>query len=402
MKIAIFTDSFFPQINGIVTSVADLAKGMCDRGHKIYIVAPNYHDIKHEFSYKDIEVLRLPAIDASFYEGFRWSAIMHKPTFRKLKKANIDLVHFMTPITVSVFGILVGKMLKKPIIGTYHTFVSELSYLKQFFPHAGSGTQRFAWSYTNAFYNRSHLITTPTENARLELINNRCKVPVEAVSNGIKLDSFDNSNSKAIKEKYNPDGDIILFVGRVAPEKNMPVLLKAFKDLTLTDNTTKLLLVGGGPSLDECKEYAKTEGLEDRIIFTGLIQTDELKKSGIFGACKLFVTASTTETQSITVLEAEANGLPCIGPNAKGIPNVIDHNVNGFLVSPNNSQEIADAIKLLLSDSDLYKKFSANAILSAEKQDFNKILDGWEDRYLRVSKEKVKRLPRIQKIKYQS
>ncbi len=395
MKIAIFTDSFYPQINGVVTSIVDLAKGMADIGYKIYIIAPEEKGPFEEFSYKDITVLRLPAIDAHFYEGFKWSAIMHKPTFDILKKANLDVVHFMTPLTVSIFGILVGKMLKKPIIGTYHTFISELTYLRQLWPHAGAVQQKISWHYSNAFYNRAHLITIPTENAKKELIANKCRVEIEVVSNGIKLDSFDNSNSAAIKNKFNPDGDLILYVGRVAPEKNMPVLLEAFYKLTKSDSTTKLLVIGGGPTLNECKTIVKNYGIEDRVIFLGLIPTKELKSSGYFGACKLFVTASTTETQSITVLEAEANGLPCIGPNAKGIPNVIDDGVNGFVVTPDSSDEITAAMKRLLEDEELYKRFSENSIKSASKHDFKLILNNWEERYKKVAKIKVSRLPRI-------
>ena len=252
MKIAIFTDTFYPQVNGIVTSIIDLAKGMTDRGHRVFIIAPKEKIIYNEFTYKNIEIFRIPAIDASFYDGFKWSTIIHQPTYKRLKKENIDVVHFMTPVTISIFGIIVGKKLRKPIIGTYHTFVSELTYLKQFFPRANSFTQKFAWWLTNRFYNRSHLITTPTENARLELIKNRSKIEVEAVSNGIILDSFDNSKAHEIKEKYNPNGDLLLYVGRIAPEKNMICLLKGFKKLCIEDKSTKMLIVGNGPSIDEC------------------------------------------------------------------------------------------------------------------------------------------------------
>lgn len=395
MKIAIFTDSFLPQINGVVTSVVDLAKGMADKGHKLYIVAPEYSDLKEEFQYKDIEILRVPAVDAAFYSGFKWSAVFHKNTYNKLKAANIDLVHFMTPLTISLFGILTAKWLKKPLIGTYHTFISELTYLRQLFPFAGERMQKITWKYTNSFYNRANLITTPTKNAKQELLNNKCKVEVEAVSNGIKLDSFDNSKSDEIKKKYNPDGELILYVGRVAPEKNMICLLTAFRELCKKDSTTKLLVIGGGPSLDECKLFAKNEGLEERIIFLGLIPTEELKTSGIFGACRLFATASTTETQSITVLEAEANGIPCIGPDAKGIPNVIDNNVNGFIVKPNSVSEITDAMEKLLTDNELHKRFSKACLESVKPHDFNHILDEWETRYINVidsasNKRKVK------------
>lgn len=395
MKIAIFTDTFYPQVNGVVTSIVDLAKGMADKGHKVFIISPEENIVFEEFEYKNIEVLRLPAIDASFYDGFKWSAIMHKPTFRKLRKENIDIVHFMTPITVSFFGILVGKLLRKPMIGTYHTFVSELTYIRQFFPRAGTGTQKIAWHYTNAFYNRAHLITTPTENARLELLKNRVRVEVEAVSNGIKLDCFDNSKASEIKEKYNPDGEIILYVGRIAPEKNMECLLSAFVSLCKTDNSTKMLVIGDGPSLNDCRDYVNKKGLSERVLFLGLIPNGELKTSGIFGACRMFVTASTTETQSITILESQANGIPAIGPNAKGIPNVINHNENGFLVEPNNYEQITEYMKILLTDDDLHAKFSKKSIESARLQDINKILDDWEKRYERVISEYSKSSRRV-------
>ena len=384
MTITIFTDSFYPQINGVVTSITDIAIGMANKGHEVIIVAPAYKEDIPEFNYKNITVYRLPAIDASFYEGFKWSAIMHKPTFKKIKEANIDVVHFMTPLTVSIFGILCGKLLKKPIIGTYHTFISEITYLRQLFPKAGPFTQKFAWRYSNAFYNRANLITIPTENAKQELIKNRCKPPIQVVSNGIKLDSFDNSKASEIKNKYNPNGEIILYVGRVAPEKNMICLLDAFLLLTKEDTTTKLLVVGDGPSLKDCRLFASKNNIDDRIIFLGLVSNSELKKSGIFGACRMFATASKTETQSITILEAQANGIPAIGPNAKGIPNVITHDYNGFIVEPDNSEQLKESMKLLLENEDLYRAFSERSIENAMENDFNKILNDWEVRYKKI------------------
>ncbi len=381
MKIAIFTDSFYPQVNGIVTSIVDLAKGMTDKGYKVFIIAPQEKGLSDEFVYKDIETLRLPAVDASFYEGFKWSAIMHRPTFNKLKSENIDVIHFMTPITVSVFGILVGKLLKIPMIGTYHTFISELTYVRQFFPHAGVGTQKFAWHYSNAFYNRAHLITTPSDFTTNELIKNGCRQKVITVSNGIKLDCFDNSKQNEIKEKYNPSGHLVLYVGRVSVEKNMMVLLDSFKDICKTDSTTKFLIVGGGPNFDECKNIVLEAGLKERILFLGIIPNAELKVSGIFGACRVFVTASTTENQPVTILEAKANGLPCVGPDAMGMPGVIENDKTGFIVEKNSAKGLSTAISKILNDDDLYNRFSAGCIESVQSHELGYIIDEWEERY---------------------
>jgi len=381
MKIAIFTDTFYPQINGVVTSLTDLAKGMTDRGHKVFIVAPEDKGDYTEFQYKDIEVLRLPAINASFYEGFKWSAIMHKPSFKKLKAEDIDIVHFMTPITVSVFGILVAKLLKKPMIGTYHTFISELSYIRQFFPHAGPATQKFAWQYSNAFYNRAHLITTPSDFTTNELIKNGCRQRVITVSNGINLSCFDNSKKDEIKAKYNPNGHIVLYVGRVSIEKNMMILLESYKEVCKTDKTTKFLIVGNGPFFLDSKAFVKEANLEDRIIFLGSIPNNELKVSGLFGASRLFVTASKTENQPVTVLEAKANGIPCIGPDSMGMPGVIEDNYSGFIVPKDDSKAMAEAIIKILSDDSLYEQFSKNCLESVKTHELGFILDEWEERY---------------------
>lgn len=384
MKIAMFTDSYYPMVNGIVTAMSDLARGLADNGHEVYIVAPVADKNYVEEYYPGITVLRVPAVDASFYTGFKWSSVLHKPTYDILKKAKIDLVHFMTPFTISVFGILVARFLRIPLIGTYHTFVSELNYIRQFFPYAGPSMQKVAWRFTNTFYNRSELITCPTEMARDELIKNGAKPEVLAVSNGIKLDSFDNSKSAIVKDLYNKDGDIVLYVGRIAPEKSMDILLEAFKGICEEDDTTKFVVVGDGPSLDECKDYVNKNKLEDRIFFLGLIPTAELKKSGLFGASKVFATASTTETQSITVLEAEANGIPAIGPAAKGILNVIEDGVSGYLVEPNSVEEIKTRIQSILSDDDLYRRLSKGAVEVAKVHDFEVILKEWIDRYSSV------------------
>lgn len=381
MKIAIFSDSYYPMVNGVVTSMMDLAKGMADKGHKVFIVAPVADKDYKEEEYPNITVLRVPAVNASFYDGFKWSSVLHKPTYDILRKAKIDLVHFMTPFTVSLFGILTAKLLKLPLIGTYHTFISDLKYIRQFFPYAGARMQKFAWSYSNAFYNRTNLITTPSEFTTRELIKNGCKSECITVSNGIKLDNFDNSKADGVKKKYNPDGHLILYVGRVSLEKNMLVLIKAFRELAKKDKTSKFLIVGDGPYMEESKKFVTDNNLEDRVEFLGMVPNVELRKSGLFKASRLFVTASTTENQPITILEAKANGLPCVGPKSMGMPWVIEDGESGFVVEPNSSQELADAMYKILSDDDIYRKFSNNAYESVQSHELSLIINEWEERY---------------------
>jgi len=316
MKIAIFTDTFLPQVNGVVTATISLAKNLADRGHKIYIICPKFNGTSY-FKHKNIQIIRMGSIPAYFYEDFRFTAPVSFKLFNFLKKEKIDIIHFQTQMPLGIQAIILSKLLKIPLIGTFHTNIADPDYLKHIKLN-NKYVQNISWIYNRFYYNRCDLITCPSEVTREELLKSGFKEPIKAISNGINLNIFNNSNWKQVKKKYNKKGKILLFVGRIAHEKNIFYLLDCFKLILKKVPNTKLLVVGDGPQMTQLKQKIKDLKVSNNIILTGRIAHEKLIKSSIFKISDLFVTASTTETQGISTLEAQANGLVCVGINKGG------------------------------------------------------------------------------------
>ena len=374
LNIAIFTDTFLPQINGIVTATINLAKGLADRGHKIYIICPRFKIKVNEFKYKNVKIMRLSSIPAYFYEDFRFtSPFIDKNLLKLLEKEKIDLIHFHTPLPLGIQAISISKILKIPLIGTFHTLFSDPQYLK----NVGMNfkiAEKIAWEYAKLYYNRCDLIICPTEAIKKELLSKKFKQPIKAISNGIDLSIFrKNKQNKKRGEYIEDDEKLILYFGRIAHGKNMNYLIDCFNIVLKKLPKTKLLIIGGGPQLKELKKYVESLNIQNKIIFTGAIPHNKLLKSSIISSCDLFVTASTTETQSLTILEAQASGLPCIGINERGVKNVIKNNKTGILVKNNDKIGFAKAIIKLLTNKRIYNQMKKNISIEIKKQDIKNI-----------------------------
>lgn len=382
LRIAIFTDSFTPLIDGVVTATINLARGLADRGHKVYIIAPKYEKIK-EFSYPNVAVKRIAGIPALFYQGFKITPIFSIAILNYLKKEKIDIIHFQTPLTLGFQAILIAKFLDKPLVGTFHTFITDAQYIK----HAGMQNklaQRFSWYYVRNYYNKCNMITCPSESAKEELVKNGFIKPIKVISNGIDLSVFDNSGWKKMKKKYNPDGKILLFIGRIAYEKNLDYLLECFLRVLKKEPSVRLVIVGEGPQMRELKAKIKELGLSGNVVLTGRIEHDALVRSGMFKASDIFITASTTESQGISTLEAQTNGLVCVGVDARGIKDLIKSGYNGYLVRKGDKKEFADKVLKLLKDERLYKRMKRNTLKEIKKHKIEKVIGAWEKVYRRL------------------
>ena len=129
MNIAIFSDAFHPQINGVVTSIMSVASNMADRGHKVIIVATKYRKFE-ELEIPGVKIIRVPSVSASFYDDFKWINPFSFATYKALRKENMDLVHFMTPLFISMLGIKFARKRGIPVVGTFHTFIAEHLYFE--------------------------------------------------------------------------------------------------------------------------------------------------------------------------------------------------------------------------------------------------------------------------------
>ncbi len=359
-------------MNGVVTSTVKLAKKLADRGHIIHIIAPKFEK-KVRFNYPGIHVRRVVGIKAGFYEDFKLTPLLNPLLYNYIKRNNIDVFHFQTPMNLGFEAFLLARFFKKPLIGTFHTFFADKEYLK----HCGLRSEvfeRLAWTYATFFYNLPDVVTSPSRETKRELVRQGCRVPIKIISNGIGS-QFDNSRSERVRKKYDRGGLMLVFVGRLAHEKNHFFLMDVMREIYEKDPSIVLLMVGDGPQKDEIKARAPKN-----VIFLGSIKHDAFVRSGILGACDVFCTASKTENQPVSIMEAQANGLACVGPRAKGISDLIKHKKNGLLVKPDSKRGFVNAI-LSLRDEKYRKQLSEGARVTIKEHDMDKVADCWEKVY---------------------
>ena len=385
MRIAFFTEMFPPLVNGVAVSVAELAKKLADTGHVIYVFAPKYPG--YSFSYPNIRLMPCPAISVPKYENLKLSLPFNLGIFKFIKNEKIELIHFHTPTPLGLEGIIIAKLLRLPLVGSFHGYFMDKEYLKHIKLNYDFA-EGLVWKYSNFFYNKCNLIVCPSEGTKAELIARNCKKSVEVIPLGIDTGVFDNTKAAFLRKKYSEGGKLLLFVGRIAHEKNIPYLLECFALVIKKVGNAKLLIVGDGPQMAEVKKKIVTLCMQGKVIQLGAMEHEKLVKSGVYGACDVFVHASTTETGPMTVLEAQANGLVCVAVKSRAM-RLIRNNVNGYIVEPNNKQAFADAAVKLLTEKSTYARMRKNTLKIIQRYDNARIAGLWEKVYRGVVRKKA-------------
>ncbi|VVC00704.1 Trehalose synthase [uncultured archaeon] len=378
MRVAIFTDSYVPQINGVVTQIRNLSGEFCRRGHEVLIVAPSHDHVFREKRAGNLTEFFLPSVALPTYPDYRISHFASPKILREMKKFNADVVHVQTPFGVGWMGIRMARKLHIPVVGTYHTLIPEfLDYLPIPLLKETNLAKILTWKYTNAFYNSCRLVTVPTVPMKHELERNGVKSEVVVLPNAIDFGRFNAFRKKS----YKMNSHSLIYFGRIGFEKNIEVLLHCLKHLLWKDRKVSLTITGSGPAEKYLKGIVRDEKLEKHVHFHAPLKQDELARH--VADHDIFVTASTIETQGLTVLEAMACGIPCVGADYLGIKESIHAGKNGFLFRPFDFIECGRKIERLLESEALRKKLGQNAIATARKYSVEAVADETEKLYKR-------------------
>ncbi len=333
MNIALFSDTYPPEINGVATSTYNLAKTLKAHGHNVLVVATN--NSARETSFQD-GVLRIPGAELKGLYGYRASFFYNRKGMKIIKAFHPDVVHCQTDVGVGIFGSLVAAKLRIGLIYTFHTMIEDYAY------YVTKGHfDRFARHVVRFFFrSKSYLFTefiAPSDKIKDYLRSISIDTTITVIPTGIELDRFsianeDKEETAAMKKKYGigPDDFVILSLGRVAKEKSIDVLLRGYaKFLAQTPKRpTKFVITGLGPAVDELKELAVTLGIDDHVIFTGPCASSETQKFYHLGDC--FVSASVTETQGLTFMEAMAANLVVLARYDDNLAGTIVDGETGF------------------------------------------------------------------------
>jgi len=371
MKIAIFTDTFLPDVNGVVTSVVNATRMLSNKGHKIYIFTSD-KAIKLKLE-KNMEIHGFKKLKFLKYPDFWLSAPRFIKCLKRIKKIKPDIIHVHIPSFLGYSAILCSKTFKIPLVATYHTLLPNfLRYLPLPKAERIKIMKDAAWFWTRRFYNRCDLVTTPSNAMKKILAKHRIKKPIKVLSNGVDTNIFK-------PKKINKTGKKLLHVGRMSHEKNIDLVLKAFKLVLNKKPNTILQIAGHGPELERFKDLTRKLKIGKNVKFLGVVRDNRLVN--LYQSSDIFITASTIETEGIVVLEAMACGLPIVGVNALAVPEIVKHNVNGIIANPNNEKELADSTLKLLENKDLREKFGKESLKIVKEYDLNIIINKLEKIY---------------------
>jgi 1,2-diacylglycerol 3-alpha-glucosyltransferase len=364
MRIAIFTNNYLPIVSGVTRSIEGYRKRLENQGHKVYIFAPKYSG----YTDKGRNVFRYPAVNIKYKVSYPL-AIRQAGTIRAEKEIREfcpDIIHSQHPTVLGTEAIKFSKRLRVPIIFTYHTLYEK--YL-HYIPLIPDWTLKKAVSLQASRYcNKCDGVIAPTGEIKKMLFGRGVNVPIQVIPSGIEIEKFRKGDRERIRKKYDiRDNEVLLLcVSRLAKEKNLKLLLKAFQKLSLKIDTVKLMLVGGGHATGSLKKLAVELGIEQKTIFPGLVGLDEIQDYYLAG--DIFVYSSMTETQGMIVTEAMAAGLPVVAVNATGSRDVVIDGKTGYLAE-NNIPDFSNKIEKLIEDGELRKKFSKAALVESEKYD---------------------------------
>ena len=359
MKVLMISDVYFPRVNGVSTSIQTFRHELGALGHQVDLVAPEYPGVRPAES----DVMRVASRYVPFDPEDR---MMRSDGLRalmpRLRAQKYDLVHIQTPFIAHYRGIEIADELGVPRVETYHTFFEE--YLFHYVPLLPKEFLRgLSRRFSRTQCNRMNALIVPSGAMRDKLADYGVTVPMHVIPTGIPVTQFAGGDRGAFRRRHGiPEGrPVLLFVGRVAYEKNIDFLLRALH-LAVAQNPELLLVIAGeGPALASLKKLTEKLGLRESVLFVGY-----LDRSGAlldcYRAADAFVFASRTETQGLVLLEAMALGVPVISTAVMGTRDIVGPR-RGALVPQDDEADFAAHIVKLMNDSGLRARLSEEGLV---------------------------------------
>ncbi|OGO87096.1 MAG: hypothetical protein A2Y24_03895 [Clostridiales bacterium GWE2_32_10] len=384
MNIGIFTDTYDPQINGVVISIKTLKKQLEARGHNVFIFTTTAHNYKRN----TLDIFRLPSLPFLFSPQHRLGLIYSYKYSKIVKSHNLDIIHNQTEFSLGVFAKLVSKKLNIPVIHTYHTMWENYTHYVTKIKNdmiTPAAVRMFSKLFCNAF----DTVIVPSDKTRQALLSYGVTKPIEILPTGIDFSAFNSSNYTTsdisnLRKQFNisEDDKIILSLGRVAFEKSIDIIIKQIPNLIKYMNNFKFIIVGDGPAKASLQELVDELNLDDYIIFAG---RQPWEKVGLFyTTADIFVSASTSETQGLTFLESMASGTTVIAKYDTNLDGVINDNVNGMFFRDDN--ELTHILYDILSNDDFRKRLAENALTTAKNFSAERFGEQMEQIYEKVIK----------------
>ena len=369
MRIGLFTDTYFPQVSGVATSIRTLKTELEKQGHAVFIFTTTDKDVNR---YEDWQIIRIPSVPFFAFKDRRFAYRGFTKALEIAKQYQLDIIHTQTEFSLGLLGIWIARELKIPVIHTYHTqYEDYVHYIAK-----GMLIRPSMVKYlVRGFLHDVDGVICPSEIVRDLLSKYKVKVEKRVIPTGIELAKFERpeikeENLAALRSNLGikEDEKMLLSLSRISFEKNIQAVLNAFAQV-LKEDKVKLVVAGDGPYLDSLKEQAVKLQIQDHVIFTGMIAPGETAL--YYKAADFFISASTSETQGLTYLESLASGTPVIAHGNPYLDNLISDKMFGTLYY--GERELAGAIlEALIATPDMSEQKLADKLYEISAENFGK------------------------------
>ncbi len=347
MKILITTDLFTVDANGVVTSVRNLFDELKNKGHDVRILTLS--DKMH--SHKDGAVYYIRSVPIGVYPNVRMPLSYHHKLIRELLDWKPDIIHSQCEFFSFQYALRISKITGAPLVHTYHTLYEQ--YVTYVIPNKRIG-KYLVRILSKKRLKKAKIVIAPTDKVEKVLKDYGISSPIRVVPSGLSLAqhqsrmSDDERRRKRAALGIPDDHNVVLNLGRLGTEKNLNELLELFAKLLSVNDHLTFLVVGDGPAKAELQKLSDKLRISEHVLFTGMVSPSEVQNYYQIG--DVFVSASTSETQGLTYIEAAANGLPLLCRKDPCLNGVIQEGVNGYMYT--TADEFLSDIDIILRDSD--------------------------------------------------
>lgn len=349
MRIGLVTDTYTPNINGVVSSIVTLQKELESLGHEVFVIC-NHKSMR---SKREGNILRLSGIEIKWLYGYTFSTPYHNHAKEEIASMNLDVMHIHTEFGVGMFGRMCAKQLNIPVVITYHTMWEDYTHYINMLDinEVDKVSKKLVGTLSKQISNQAQAVISPSEKAKEKLMQYGAKTPIYVIPTGLDLSAFypreKDEAVLSLRRSYGIEDDekLVVFVGRIAPEKSIDMVIDAFQ--MIQNEKIRLMIVGGGPQLEELKQHAQKLGL-NRIVFTDKVEREEV--SNYYACADCFISASTSETQGMTYIEALACGLVVFARYDDVTNDLIQEDQNGYLC--HDAHDFAQKIEAYFHKSD--------------------------------------------------
>jgi 1,2-diacylglycerol 3-alpha-glucosyltransferase len=362
LRIGFFSDTYAPQVNGIAVSLQLLVRGLRAAGQQVTVFAPRYpghHD-------DGDDVVRLPAV-RYMQKPPVYLALPGTPrTTLALRRRQLDIVHVHSPLSAGLLAYAAARAKHVPLVYTYHTAIADYTHYLKWLGRTRPVVEAAEW-FSTATANLGDQIITPSDKFHRLLESQNVRRPIHTINNGIDLSRFYQPQTPGMfrgRLGLTASTPVLVSVGRQDPEKRLDFLIAAFTRIAASRPDVHFVLAGDGSSHAGLQAQAAASGFGDRVHFLGMLARADLP--GLLQEADLFVSASTSEVQSLAMMEAIASGLPVAAVADDAFDGILVDGVNGRSL-PRDIGAFAATVCDLLNAPETLRSFGRNSVELSRK-----------------------------------